>query len=304
MPQFSIIMPCFNAEETLDQAIQSVMEQTYCSWELIVVDDGSTDATPERLQTWAKRDARIRVLQISNRGPAVARNLGASQAAGSILSFLDADDYWRDTKLSDTNRVFENAEIGGAYGQVSFFETVGQEVARSTVDKKPLSIPQLMGENPVCTMSNFSLRRKHFLDHGGLAHGFVHNEDLEWLIRLVGMGVVIQPIASPQVWYRKSQCGLSADLTAMASSRKHALQTARYFGFEPQRADEAQYLRYLSRRALRLDHGAKTARAFALRGLSQNPLAFLSPLKRGLPTALGALAAPALPSALRRSLFN
>lgn len=304
MPKFSIIMPCFNAEEVLGDAIQSVLDQTCADWELICVNDGSRDATPRLLEAWAKDDARLRIVHIENRGPAVARNFGASLAEGEILSFLDADDLWAPTKLQELAEVFHDPSVGGAFGEVSFFENLGQELTRSTVTNGPLTIPHLMGENLVCTMSNFSLRRSLFVKHGGLAQGFVHNEDLEWLIRLVGLGVVIAPIATPQVWYRKSTAGLSSDLFAMARSRRQALRTAGYFGFTPDPAQEAQYFRYLARRALRLDQGAKVARSFALRGLKQNPIAFCAPPRRGVPTAIAALLAPILPTSLRRALFS
>ena len=303
MPFFSIIMPCYNAQETLGDSIQSVLDQTCSDWELLCVDDGSSDATPRLLKAWAKQDARIRVLPIENRGPAVARNYGASQAKGDIMCFLDADDLWTADKLADLKTLFSDAEIGGAYSVIRFFETVGQEDTRSTVSDAPLSIPQLMGENPVCTMSNFSLRRAHFVKHGGLSQGFVHNEDLEWLIRLVGLGVTIQPVPAAHVWYRKSEAGLSSDLLSMARSRRQALRTAHYFGFEAEACHEARYFRYLARRALRLDYGS-TARSFALRGLTKDPVAFLSPAKRGLPTAVGAFVAPILPQPLRRALFT
>lgn len=304
MTFFSIIMPCFNAETVIDASITSVLQQTCQDWELICINDGSTDGTAAKLDGWALHDHRISVHHLENRGPAIARNLGASCAEGDILCFLDADDLWAPHKLSRLAEVFADPDIGGAFAEISFFDVPGEEVTRSSVPTEPLSIAQLMGENPVCTMSNFSLRRGHFIKCGGLAQGFVHNEDLEWLIRLVGMGVTIMPMPERQVWYRRSSGGLSADLIAMARSRRQALRTARYFGITPTRSDDARYLRYLARRALRLDHGASTARSFALRGLKQSPLGFLSPPKRGVPTAIAALIAPLLPQALRQRLFS
>ncbi len=303
MPFFSVIMPCYNCAETLETAIVSVLQQSFSDWELVCVNDGSRDDTGALLDDWARKDPRIRVLHIKNRGPAVARNHGAAQARGRVLSFLDADDYWSSRKLGELYAVFANPQVGAAFGTVSFFNTPGREVTRSSAPTTALSIPDLLSENPVCTMSNFSLRKTLFVEHGGLAQGFVHNEDLEWLIRLVGLGVVIQPVASRQVWYRKSQGGLSSDLAAMAISRRRALETARYFGFAPSAAQDAVYDRYLARRALRLAGGTASARQYALCGLRKAPRAFLSPPQRGLTTALAALAAPALPKALKRALF-
>jgi len=304
MPYFSVIMPCYNAQATLLSAVETLWSQTVSDWELICINDGSQDQTPNLLDALAEEDPRIKVHHITNRGPSVARNVGAAIATGDVLSFLDADDLWEPEKLAQLSAVFADPKIGGAFGEVSFFDTPECEVTRSKVPSRSLTIPHLMGENPVCTMSNFSLRKQAFLNHGGLAQGFVHNEDLEWLIRLVGMGVRIEPIAKRQVWYRKSDEGLSADLEAMARSRQQALRTAKYFGFAPTAAQNAVYLRYLARRALRLEKNATAAMSFAARGLAENPLAFLSPPHRGVATALAALAAPILPNALRRNLFS
>lgn len=303
MPFFSVIMPCYNCADTLQGAIASVLEQDFTNWELICVNDGSSDATAQMLDAISTTDTRIRVIHIENRGPAVARNFGAAQAHGRILSFLDADDLWEISKLSELYRVFQDPGVGGAFGEISFFTTEGRETTRSHVPSQALTIPDLMAENPVCTMSNLSLRKSLFVLHGGLAQGFVHNEDLEWLIRLVGLGVTIQPIPSRQVWYRKSEGGLSADLEAMAQSRRKALDTARYFGFSPSPAQEAIYDRYLARRALRLQDGNASAKRYALRGMRRSPRAFLNPPRRGLVTALAAVAAPTLPKALKRALF-
>jgi hypothetical protein len=131
----------------------------------------------------------------------------------------------------------------------------------------------------------------------------VHNEDLEWLIRLVGDGHRVIARDTVHVLYRKNLGGLSADLQAMAQGRTEALKTAARFGARPGRAAEAVYLRYLARRALRLEDGGLTATRLSLRGLRHSPSGFLSPLRRGAPTLAASLAAPAMPRGLRRALF-
>ncbi|MDQ2998823.1 MAG: glycosyltransferase family 2 protein, partial [Chloroflexota bacterium] len=92
--QVSIIIPCYNYARFLPDAVASVLAQTFTSWELIVVDDGSTDATlttARQLMTQYP-DRRIRVFRQPNSGPAAARNTGAEHAIGTYLLFLDADD--------------------------------------------------------------------------------------------------------------------------------------------------------------------------------------------------------------------
>lgn len=304
MPKFSIIMPCYNAIGSVDAAIAAISAQTRWDWELICIDDGSTDGTLQRLQSWAIADRRIHVIRQDNAGPSVARNHGVEAAQGSILCFCDADDLWVETKLSILDQVFSDPTVDGAYAQIAFFQRFGTVDTTSTVGTSALSIPELMGENPVCTMSNIAVRRAVFKQCGGFAEGLVHNEDLEWLIRIVGMGVVIKPIDRLLVWYRTSTGGLSADLRRMAHSRALALTTAARFGFTPNAAQEAIYLRYLARRALRLDHGRNIARGLTLQGLIKSPRGFLFPLKRGAATAVAAFVAPLLPAPVQRKLFS
>ena len=95
-PQVSVIMPAHNAQATIGWAIQSVLQQTHQDFELLVVDDGSTDATEACARTHGDR---VRYLRQARAGPAAARNRGASEARGAFMAFLDADDLWLRRKL-------------------------------------------------------------------------------------------------------------------------------------------------------------------------------------------------------------
>jgi len=97
----SIIMPAFNAEEFLSDSVASVMAQTYKNWELLIVDDMSTDATLSHAQLMARGDERIRVIHLAvNGGVSNARNVGIEAALGQYLAFLDSDDLWLPKKLA------------------------------------------------------------------------------------------------------------------------------------------------------------------------------------------------------------
>lgn len=99
-PLVSIIMPAYNAEQFIAQAIESVQAQTLTEWELIVSDDASTDATLAIVRRIAEQDARIVVLEpAGNHGPAHARNRAIEHAAGRYIAFLDSDDLWKPGKL-------------------------------------------------------------------------------------------------------------------------------------------------------------------------------------------------------------
>lgn len=94
LPHVSIIMPCYNAAAHLARSMKSVQAQTFGDWELVAIDDGSTDDTAERLRTMAASDPRIRVIEQANGGVSRARNHGLANARGSLIAFLDADDEW------------------------------------------------------------------------------------------------------------------------------------------------------------------------------------------------------------------
>lgn len=96
-PLVSVILPAYNAQAYIAQAVTSVLAQDYANLELLVIDDGSTDGTAEHP---ALQDERIRVLCQANAGPAAARNLGLAQARGDLIAFIDADDLWLPGKLT------------------------------------------------------------------------------------------------------------------------------------------------------------------------------------------------------------
>jgi teichuronic acid biosynthesis glycosyltransferase TuaG len=100
-PRVSVITPVWNAEATLGQTVASVQAQSFADWEMLIVDDGSTDASLALARALAAQDPRIRVLaQEANAGAAAARNRGIREAAGRFIAFLDADDLWRPEKLA------------------------------------------------------------------------------------------------------------------------------------------------------------------------------------------------------------
>ena len=95
----SIIVPAYNAERFIARTLRSALRQTYVTFEMIVIDDGSTDSTGAVARAFAQSDERVRVISVPNGGVAKARNIGISEAAGELVAFLDADDLWHPTKL-------------------------------------------------------------------------------------------------------------------------------------------------------------------------------------------------------------
>jgi glycosyltransferase involved in cell wall biosynthesis len=305
MPKFSVVIPCYNASQTIEETLKSIQKQTLSDLEIICVDDGSTDYTVACIVRAAEVDPRIKLFAALGKGPSDARNQGAlKHAAAGIVAFCDADDLWHAGKLEDLAATFEDPSVHGAFGGVEFFTAeMGDGRSRSQVPQEPLSIEMLIGENPVCTMSNMTVRREVFAASGGFDARMVHNEDLEWLIRLVGQGAKVVGCEATHTFYRTSTRGLSADLDAMKEARKTALATARRFDVEPTAQGEAIHFRYLARRALRLGQGRASALRMVLMGLRSSPTGFLFPIRRGGATLLGAALACVLPRRLSLVLF-
>ena len=103
----SIIMPAFNSSKTIFDSINSVQSQTYQNWEMIIIDDGSTDNTKDIITPFLS-DYRIKYLRQLNSGPSIARNNGINKAKGKYLAFLDSDDLWKPNKLDIQIKYLDN----------------------------------------------------------------------------------------------------------------------------------------------------------------------------------------------------
>ena len=139
----SVVMPCFNARAFVEQAVRSALGQDYANVELIVVDDGSADGSREVLARLASEHAgRMTVLQQNNQGPYPARNAGLRHARGTLIAFLDADDYWAPNCLGTLWRALQAAQADLAY-------CGWQNVGEGGPGKEPYVPPQYEAEDTV-----------------------------------------------------------------------------------------------------------------------------------------------------------
>ena len=111
----SIVMPTYNSAQYIGQAIESVQKQSYTNWELLIVDDGSTDNTKTVVQSFAEEDSRIHYLYQINAGAAVARNKALQMAKGRYIAFLDSDDIWLPLKLEHQLRFMQANDYAFTY---------------------------------------------------------------------------------------------------------------------------------------------------------------------------------------------
>ena len=111
--KISVIIPVYNVEKYLQKCLESIVNQTFCDWELIAVNDGSSDKSADILRQYAERDMRIKVISQSNKGLGAARNAGLEAAKGDFVCFIDSDDYVHPQMLELLLEVAEkeNAEV-------------------------------------------------------------------------------------------------------------------------------------------------------------------------------------------------
>jgi len=189
-PLVSVITIFFEAERFLDEAIRSVLAQTYEEWELILVDDGSTDGGGAIARAHANEDPRIRSVTHehgANRGMSASRNVGLGEARGDLVAFLDADDVWLPEKLTDQVRLMaENPDVGMLYGRTqAWYGWTGDpaDVARDhlhdsgvpldTVIHPPSLLTKLVQESAVPPYTcSIMLRRQTIERLGGFEDAF------------------------------------------------------------------------------------------------------------------------------------
>ncbi|MDZ3830810.1 MAG: glycosyltransferase family A protein [Sphingopyxis sp.] len=305
-PHVTVVMPVFNAAATLDATIASILAQSAADFELIAIDDGSTDDSLSRLLAHAAADDRIHVITHGNSGVSAARNLGADLGKAPLIAFIDADDIWDRDKLA-RHIAFHKSDpaAAGSYARIAFLP----EEARSLTEAKTVSrlcrrTPQLqdvLGENPICTASNLVLRRDWFLFGGGFDAHLSYAEDQELVAHLIARGARIEGIDAILTGYRFSRNGLSMNLRRMyAGWRKVA---RRHLAADELPEMEALYCRYLARRALRGGGRPAEALLYVFAGLRLDALSFMREGRRGLSTLIAALAAPLIPAPLRLRLF-
>ena len=183
-PRVSVILPTHNRAPLLREAIESVLAQTFFDWELVVVDDGSTDGTTESVRLLAEKVGRIRYLRQEKKGVSAARNRGVAEASGEWVAFLDDDDLWLPEKL-EKQLAFasQHPECGFLYGRADVVDEEGQTVASTPSGSPKTTLEGLVQENtiPILTV----LVRKSLIQAvGGFDESLDVAEDYDLWLRL------------------------------------------------------------------------------------------------------------------------
>lgn len=287
-PIVSVVIPCFNAETTIVDAVDSVRLQSYANWNAIVVDDGSTDSTVDAITAAVGDDPRFRIVEKSNGGVASARNVGIGCAGGKFVAFLDADDAWNRTHLAvmvealnadlQTGLAFCRAEICDENGKTKGVVSHSHE--------GPISPQVLALGNPATTMSTV-VGRRSAIRAVGFDEDFQSSEDLLHLLNVQRAGWIVRGVDAVGVRYRTSPHGLSADLEVMRSDWDRFIEIAASDPHNPVDCARARARNrlYLARRAVRLHHSTREVARYFCQAVRAHPaeviLAFTESVRSG-----------------------
>lgn len=147
-PLVSVITPTYNSEFFISETIDSVCSQTYTNWELILVDDASSDKTVEILKKYAAADARITYYILkTNSGAAIARNTAIEKASGRFIAFLDADDLWKPEKLAKQISFMQSNDIAVSFSSYELMDEQGKSFGKMVKALPKLSYSKMLKSN-------------------------------------------------------------------------------------------------------------------------------------------------------------
>ncbi|MEL7078769.1 MAG: glycosyltransferase family A protein [Cyanobacteria bacterium J06648_1] len=204
-PKISIIIPAYNAAKTIIDTVDSVRQQTINDWELIIVNDGSTDNTQEIVE--AISEPRLKLITFTNGGVAQARNRGIAEAQGKYVAFLDADDLWLPNKLERQLQALEGTpEAIAAYSWTYFMdEQQDGYVYHSSPGYQYEGdvYPQLLQGDFIHTGSNILVHRQALTQAGGFDSQYTGCEDWDMWLRLAAIGNFVV-VPQHQIFYRRA----------------------------------------------------------------------------------------------------
>jgi glycosyltransferase involved in cell wall biosynthesis len=293
----SVIVPVKNSAATLAQTLASIRAQTLTEWEAWIVDDQSEDSSLEIACAASATDPRIHTIRNPGRGVSAARNAGAARAQGELLAFIDADDTWLPQKLSTHVQRFDSdPTLGLAFDRIRFTRPDGKPTAvTSTVPRGRVQAASLLYENPACTASTLVVRRAAFEEAGGFDTALARAEDLELMLRVACRTAwCLRAVPSVLTHYRSSANGASADLEGMQASWERVIESVAHYApglvAAHHKGARAIHLRYLARRALRLNLPPQKSADLLKRAWRESPLALARSPYRSIGTAVATAA--------------
>jgi len=151
-PLVSIITPCYNGEKYVAQTIESVLNQTYENFEMIIVDDISTDKSVEIIKEYINKDSRIKLIELTEKqGASGARNTALREAKGKYIAFLDSDDLWEKDKLEKQIKFMQENNVDFSYTDYAYIDNEGKDLDMVRIcPKKTTYFSMLIGDSIGC----------------------------------------------------------------------------------------------------------------------------------------------------------
>lgn len=198
IPLFSVVIPNYNYGHFISTAVESVLSQSLQDFEIIIVDDGSTDGSRRVIEGFGNK---VRLVPQRNSGVARARNRGAQEARGSFLAFLDADDFWHQRKLE--NQLNFLTSSGSTSCQTGYWLFANGEIGDAIPAPEGTTLERALSLRPCFSAlsSTLLIRRHHFWEVGGFNERFSTSADYEFGVRLIQQGGLAS-IPEPLAYYR------------------------------------------------------------------------------------------------------
>ncbi len=210
----SIIIPAYNASKFITETIDSVMNQSFINWELLIIDDGSKDNTAEIAQKYAERDNRINVFKQVNSGVSVARNKGLENSTGNYICFLDADDVLNPDNLEiKLNSLVQN-NWDTVYSACELIDQESRSLNKTITGYSAPSIKDILElkGNYITAPSGFLYKKTIFETTGGFEPKLSNNADQELFVRILHNNFKIGYIPQPLWKYRIHNSNMSGNI--------------------------------------------------------------------------------------------
>jgi len=212
MPKISIIMPCHNGDKYIREAIESVIAQTFTDWELLVINDNSSDTSVSIISEFTERDSRIKLLNLaeSNGMPSAPRNMGITEAQGQYIAFLDCDDKWLPSKLENQLKLFEDNNCVVAFSYYKKMDENGN--IHDSVIYSPANVKynKLLNGNCIGNLTGMYDSAKV----GKIYQKSVHHEDYLMWLEILKSGLVAKNTNTVEAVYRESKKSTSGNKLA------------------------------------------------------------------------------------------
>ncbi len=211
LPKISVVIPAYNSEKTIKATIDSVLNQTFTDFELIIINDGSQDSTLDVISQI--QDSRIKIFSFDNAGGNVSRNRGLHQSIGEFVSFLDADDLWTSDKLvSQLQALQENIDAKVAYSWTDYIDENGESLFSGTHNTVNGDVyEKLIVNNFLENGSNPLIHREALIKLNGFDESLKAAQDWDMWLRLAAQYYFVG-VPSVHILYRVSASSLSTNL--------------------------------------------------------------------------------------------